>query len=118
MLWMNLPNLIYVLMACFQPTDMWLITAGVAIEQFGYGFGFTAFMLYLIYVSQGEFKTSHYAICTGLMALGMMLPGMGAGWIQKIFGYQNFFIWACICTLPSFFLLHYLKIEDKFGKKE
>ena len=118
MLWMNLPNLIYVLMAYFQPSDMWLITTGVAIEQFGYGFGFTAFMLYLIYLSQGEFKTSHYAICTGFMALGMMFPGMGAGWIQETFGYQNFFIWVCICTLPSFFLLHYLKIEDKFGKKE
>ena len=118
MLWMNLPNLIYVLMAYFQPTDMITITAGVAIEQFGYGFGFTAFMLYLIYISQGEFKTSHYAICTGFMALGMMLPGMGAGWIQEVFGYQNFFIWVCICTLPSFFLLPLLKIEDKFGKKE
>lgn len=118
MLWMNLPNLIYVFMAYGHPSNIWIITIGVAFEQFGYGFGFTAFMLYLIYLSQGEFKTSHYAICTGFMALGMMLPGMGAGWIQEHFGYQNFFIWVCICTLPSFFLLPFLKIEDKFGKQE
>lgn len=118
MLWMNLPNLLYVALAYAQPTNIWVITAGVTIEQFGYGFGFTAFTLYLIFISKGEYKTSHYAICTGFMALGMMMPGMGAGWIQEHIGYQNFFIWVCLCTLPSFGLIPLLKIDDKFGVKE
>lgn len=118
MLWMNIPNLTYVLLAYYQPDSIAIITTGIAFEQFGYGFGFTAFMLYLIYLSQGEFKTSHYAICTGFMALGMMIPGMWAGFVQERIGYDGFFIWVCLCTLPSFALLPFLKINDKFSQKE
>ncbi len=114
---MNLPNLIYVYFAYAQPQLLWIIASGVAFEQFGYGFGFTAFMLYLIFISQGEFKTAHYAIGTGIMALGMMLPGMFAGYIQEAVGYAPFFIWVCLCTFPGFILLRFLKIDGDFGKK-
>ncbi|MDR1730248.1 MAG: MFS transporter [Prevotellaceae bacterium] len=114
---MNATNLLYVYMAFFQPENYIVICSLVGFEQFGYGFGFTAFMLYLIYISKGEHQTSHYAICTGFMALGMMLPGMTAGWIQEAIGYPNFFIWVCICTIPGIILTYYLKIDPKFGKK-
>jgi len=114
----NLPNLIYVWFACAQPSSFWLICSGVVVEQFGYGFGFTAFMLYLIYISRGKWQTAHYAICTGFMALGMMVPGMFAGKLQEFMGYQNFFIWVCICTVPAFVLTAFLQIEPSYGKKE
>ncbi|MFA6884507.1 MAG: MFS transporter [Paludibacteraceae bacterium] len=115
---MNLPNLVYVYMAFALPESFITISTLVGIEQFGYGFGFTAFMLYLIFISQGKYSTSHYAICTGFMALGMMLPGMIAGWLQETIGYQNFFIWVCICTIPGFLLARKLNISTDFGKKK
>src|SRR5690606_33820131 len=89
----------------------------VAIEQFGYGFGFTAYMLYMIYVSEGEHKTAHFAITTGFMALGMMIPGMFSGWIQDIIGYQHFFVWVMIATIPSFLIAYFVKIDPEFGKE-
>lgn len=116
-LMMNLPNLVYVYFAYAQPQSLWLIASGVAFEQFGYGFGFTAFTLYLIFMSKGEFQTAHYAIGTGIMALGMMLPGMFAGQLQEAWGYAPFFIWVCLCTIPGFLLLKFLKIDNDFGKK-
>ena len=114
---MNLPNLVYVYLAFVQPENFWVISSCVAIEQLGYGFGFTAFMLYLIYVAQGPYQTAHYAICTGFMALGMMLPGMIAGWLQEIMGYDWFFIWVCLCTIPGIILASFLPIPEDFGKK-
>lgn len=114
----NLPNLTYVYLSFFTPESMWLVAASVAVEQFGYGFGFTAYMLYLIYFSEGKSKTAHYAICTGFMALGMMVPGMVSGWLQEIIGYQNFFIWVMICTIPSFLVIRFLKIDPTFGIKK
>lgn len=113
----NLPDLVYVYLAATQTSNFILINICVAVEQFGYGFGFTAFMLYLIYVSEGEFKTAHYAIATGLMALGMMLPGMISGWIQEQVGYLNFFIWVSISTIPAFIITKFVKIDPEFGKK-
>jgi PAT family beta-lactamase induction signal transducer AmpG len=113
----NLPDLVYVYLAATQTSNFILINICVAVEQFGYGFGFTSFMLYLIYISQGEFKTSHYAIATGLMALGMMLPGMISGWIQEQIGYLHFFIWVCISTLPAFIITKFVKIDPTFGIK-
>ena len=97
----NLPDILYVWMAATTPDNPLFISICVAIEQLGYGFGFTAYMLYLIYLAEGEHKTAHYAIGTGFMALGMMIPGMPAGWIQEQLGYTNFFIWVCICTIPG-----------------
>ena len=99
---LTLPNLVYVYMALWQLTSLVLINGAVAAEQFGYGFGFTAYMMYLIRFSEGEYKTSHYAICSGFMALGMMLPGMAAGWIQTTLGsYLSFFIFVVVCILPT-----------------
>ena len=114
---MNLPNLMFVLLAFVQPESLWIITGSVVIEQFGYGFGFTAFMLYMIYVADGEHKTAHYALCTGFMALGMMLPGMISGWIQEMIGYKFFFIWVMLCTIPGFIIINYLRYDPKFGMK-
>lgn len=115
----NLPDIVYVFLAAYQPANLGWIIASVTLEQLGYGFGFTAFMLYLIYVAEGEFKTAHYAIGTGFMALGMMLPGMVAGKIQELIGYENFFIWVCLCTLPGILatLLVQRKLDPAFGKK-
>ncbi len=114
---MKLPDLAYVYMASAHPENIILIQFMIAIEQFGYGFGFTAFMLYLIYFVQGQNQTSHYAIATGIMALGMMIPGMISGWIQEQLNYQLFFIWVLICTIPGLVMIPFLKIDKNFGKK-
>ena len=114
----TLPHLAYLYLSWFMPQNMFLVNMAVAIEQFGYGFGFTAYMLYLIYFSNGEHKTAHYAICTGFMALGMMLPGMIAGWIQELIGYNHFFIFVMICAIPTLAVIPFLKIDRSFGKKE
>ena len=114
----TLPHLAYLYLSWYMPENMLLINAAVAVEQFGYGFGFTAYMLYLIYFSDGEHKTAHYAICTGFMALGMMLPGMFAGWLQDHIGYHNFFIFVMICAIPTLAVIPFLKIDKEFGKKE
>lgn len=113
----NIPNVVYVILAFLQTQNFVLIVSLVFIEQFGYGFGFTAFMLYLIYVSQGEHKTSHFAIATGLMALGMMIPGMISGWIQEMIGYKLFFVWVLISTIPAFIISYFIKFDPEFGKK-
>lgn len=114
---MNLPNLVYVFLSYTMPSSLWIVASSVAVEQFGYGFGFTAYMLYMIYVSEGKHKTAHFALTTGFMALGMMLPGMVSGWLQEQIGYQHFFIWVMICTIPSFILIPFLGIDPAFGKK-
>ncbi|MCA9732950.1 MFS transporter [candidate division KSB1 bacterium] len=113
----NLPDAVYVYLSQALPQDMLTINIAVAIEQFGYGFGFTAYMLYMIYVSDGKHKTAYFAICTGFMAMGMMLPGMFSGWLQEIIGYENFFIWVVIATIPSFIVTKFIKIDANFGKK-
>lgn len=106
----TLPNLVYVYLSYAQSSDFILINSAIAIEQFGYGFGFTAYMMYLISFAEGRYKTSHYAICTGFMALGMMLPGMAAGWIQSVLGsYINFFIFVVICIIPTIAIVPFVK---------
>lgn len=107
---LNLPNLLYVLLAFLQPENTVLITACVVLEQFGYGFGFTAYTFFLILFSAGAHKTAHYALCTGVMALGMMLPGMASGWIQEQIGYLHFFLWVVACTIPSFLVVRFIRI--------
>ena len=86
-----------------------VVNVCVGIEQFGYGFGFTAYMLYLMHVAEGPNKTAHYALCTGFMALGMMLPGMVAGWLQEWLGYELFFVGVMVCCLPIFLLLPFVR---------
>ena len=114
----TLPNAAYLYLAFHQPENIIWVNAAVAVEQFGYGFGFTAYMLYLIYFSQGEHKTAHYSICTGFMALGMMLPGMAAGWIQEQLGYQHFFILIMLLTIPTLVLIPFMKVDPEFGRSK
>ena len=117
-LMINLPDLLYVFLAYYQP-DIWMAAMFVILEQFGYGFGFTAYMLYLINIADGKYKTAHYAIATGFMALGMMLPSMISGWIQEQIGYTLFFIWVCICTIPGIIAAIFVrsKIDPHYGQK-
>ena len=112
------PNLLYVALALWQPDSLALVTAAVAAEQLGYGFGFAAYLMFMIHVADGEHKTAHYALCTGFMALGMMLPGMASGWLQQQMGYTAFFIWVCVATLPSVAVAAMLKIPPEFGRKQ
>ncbi len=114
---MHVPIIGFILLAHYHPTDIWNVYATVVAEQFGYGFGFAAFMMYLIYVAEGESKTSHYSIATGFMALGMMLPGMVSGYIQDYLGYGNFFIWVFVATIPGLILSRFLIYPNDFGKK-
>ncbi|MGH7992210.1 MAG: MFS transporter [Limisphaerales bacterium] len=113
----HLPDAVFIWLAWAQPENLFAIGAGVAMEQFGYGFGFTAFMLYMIYVARGEHRTAHYAICTGFMALGMMIPGMGSGWLQEQIGYPHFFVWVILATIPSFIVAARIPLDAEFGKR-
>ena len=108
----------FVYLSYYQPDSLFIINLCVFIEQFGYGFGFTAYMLYLIYFSDGEHKTAHYAICTAFMALGMMLPGMAAGWLQERIGYKHFFYWVMICCAATIAVCAFIKIDPNYGKKD
>jgi PAT family beta-lactamase induction signal transducer AmpG len=122
MLWlmvaaMHVPNLVFVGLAWIQPESLGLVGGALVLEQFGYGFGFTAYMVYMMLVAEGPHQTAHYALCTGFMALGIMLPGMGAGWIQEQLGYQNFFLWVVACALPSIAASALIKIDRDFGRE-
>lgn len=114
---LTLPCLSFVFLAMFQPESIWLISGCVALDQFGYGFGFTAYMLYLIWFSDGEFKTAHYSLCTAFMALSMMLPGMVAGFIQEAVGYVYFFSFVMICCLVTVFVTSLVKVDPEYGRK-
>ena len=116
---LTLPNLAWVYFAFAQPESLWLINAGVAIEQFGYGFGFTAYTIFMLQLSKGPHQTAHYAISTGFMAMSMMLPGMVAGKIQELLGYQHFFVYVMICALVPILLVSvlYSRLEAKADSK-
>ena len=122
MVCMHAPNVLFVLLAQAQPSSVAIVSAALAVEQFGYGFGFTAYMVFMLLVA-GEadgsavHKTAHYAICTGFMALGMMLPGLWAGWLQSQLGYRDFFIWGCVATIPSFVAAALVRIDPAFGRR-
>ncbi len=113
----NIPHVAYVYMAYAQPSNYLIISLCAAIEQFSYGFGFTAYMLYMIYIAEGENKTAHFAIATGFMALSMMLPGMFSGWLQEIIGYKHFFVWVMLCMVPGVIPVLFLNVKPDFGKK-
>ena len=110
-------DLAFVYLSQAQPTHYVLITSAVALEQFGYGFGFTAYMMYMILVSDGPYKTAHYALCTAIMAFGMMVPGAWTGALQEWIGYKSFFIWVLISTIPGFLVVAFVKIPQGFGAK-
>lgn len=114
---LTLPCLSFVFLAAFQPENIWLISSCVALDQFGYGFGFTAYMLYLIWFSDGEFKTAHYSLCTAFMALSMMLPGMVAGYIQEAVGYVCFFGFVMVCCLVTVLVTSLVKVDPEYGRK-
>ena len=113
---LNIPNVLYVLLSVFQPSAGW-VSAAVIIEQFGYGFGFTSFLMYTIYIADGPAKTTHYALATGFMALGMMVPGMISGYVQELLGYTGFFLWVAMAGVPAFFLIRKLNFPYDYGKK-
>ena len=122
MLWpmvaaIHLPNFAFVFLAATQPDNLIIIAAALAVEQFGYGFGFTAFLMLMMMISDGPKKTSHYALCTGLMAAGMMIPGAYSGKLANLFGYTQFFLWVCLCTVPGLIMTAFLKIAPDYGKK-
>lgn len=114
---MHVPNVAFLVLALTHPTSLAVISAALAVEQFGYGLGFTAYLMYMIHVADGPQKTAHYAICTGFMALGMMIPGMWSGWLQDHIGYVPFFVWVLVATVPSVAMAALIKIPDGFGKK-
>lgn len=114
----HLPDTMFVYLSYVQPESFALICAAIGIEQFGYGFGFTAYMMYMVMISDGPYKTAHYAICTGFMALGMMIPGMFSGKLQDAIGYQHFFLWVMASTIPGFIVAMMVKIDPEFGKKK
>jgi PAT family beta-lactamase induction signal transducer AmpG len=99
-----------------QPENFLAVGGAVALEQFGYGFGFTAFMLYLLYFAEGPHKTAHYAIATGFMALGMMVPGLWSGWLVDIIGYRHFFAWVIVSAMPGLVLALQLRIDPDYGR--
>jgi PAT family beta-lactamase induction signal transducer AmpG len=113
----HLPNLAFLFLAYVQPESLWVITAAVGVEQFGYGFGFTAYLLYCVYVARGKHETVHYALCTGCMALGMMIPGMWSGWLEELIGYQHFFVWIMLAMIPSLLAVAFIPLDAEFGKK-
>ena len=115
---LTLPCLSFVFLAAFQPENIWVIGSCVTLDQFGYGFGFTAYMLYLIYFADGEFKTAHYSLCTAFMALSMMIPGMVAGYIQEALGYTQFFGFVMLCCLATVAVTLTLKVDPEYGKKK
>ena len=115
---MNLPNLAYWYLAANQPENFWVISSLVGIEKFGYGFGFAAFLMFLIYIARGPFKTAHYAFGTALMAFGMSIPGAISGLVQETIGYEYFFIWVLVSALPIVMITPFIFIESDFGKKK
>ena len=114
---MNLPNVLFLLLSIYQPQNIVPTYAVVIVEQFGYGFGVASFFMFMVHVANGISKTAHYAIATGFMGLGMMLPGMISGYLQKYLGYPKFFLWCLLAGIPALFLIKYLDIPEDFGKK-
>jgi PAT family beta-lactamase induction signal transducer AmpG len=122
MLWIfviaiHLPDAIFIWLSRAQPTSLSVVSAALAVEQFGYGFGFTAYTLFLLMISAGPHRTAHYAIGTGFMALGMMLPGMLSGAIQESLGYPGFFVWVLVSTIPGFVVPALVRIDPEFGRR-
>ena len=114
---MNMPNILFYILSIYQPISHVPVIFVIIIEQFGYGFGVASFFMFMIYIAQGMSKTSHYAMATGFMAMGMMLPGMASGFIQSHLGYSNTFLIGIFGGIPALFLIRFLKIPENFGKE-
>ena len=113
----TLPDIVYVYMSYALPDNLFVISTCLFIEQFGYGLGFTALTLYMLYFSKGAFKTSHYAFCTAISYLGLMLPGMVSGWMKDALGYRTFFIIVMVLCTITFAVTALIKVDPDFGKK-
>ena len=105
---LTLPSFVYCYLSMAQPESLWLIGSAVSFENFGYGFGFTAYMMYMMHFSEGKYKTSHYAICTAFMALSMMIPGFVAGSLEMAVGYSTFFWIANACSITTFVITYFV----------
>lgn len=114
---LTLPDLVYVWMSYAMPTNIYVISSCLFVEQFGYGLGFTALTLYMLFFAQGDYKTSHYAICTAISYLGLMLPGMASGWLKDMMGYRHFFLAVMACCAVTFIVTAFIKVDPEFGKK-
>ncbi len=114
----HLPDAVFIWLAAAQPQNLYAIGAGIAVEQFGYGFGFASYMLYMIWLARGPHATAHYALCTGFMAMGMMIPGLWSGELQSWLGYQFFFVWVILATIPSFIVAALIPLDREFGKRD
>ena len=112
-----LPCAVYLYMSIAQPEQIWQVYLCVAFDQFGYGFGFTAYLLYMMYFSEGPSKTAHYALCTAFMALSMMVPGLFAGLLQEALGYTGFFALVMVCCLATVGVTFLIKVDPEYGKK-
>jgi PAT family beta-lactamase induction signal transducer AmpG len=114
---MHVPDAVFLYLSSAQPEHPGTIGACLALEQLGYGFGFTAYMLYMLHIARGEHATAHYAICTGFMALGLMVPGLWSGWLQETLGYRVFFVWVLLATIPGFVVAALIPLDKEFGKR-
>lgn len=114
----TLPDVVYILLSYTLISDITVVSTCLFVEQFGYGLGFTVLTLYMLYYSQGEYKTSHYAICTGISYLGLMLPGMVSGYVKDAVGYKMFFIIVMASCVVTFIVTAFLKFDPEFGKKK
>jgi MFS transporter, PAT family, beta-lactamase induction signal transducer AmpG len=114
----HLPDVVFIWLAYRQPLQLPLVQTAIAIEQFGYGFGFIAYVMYMLRIARGPHPTAHYAICTGFMSLGMQLPGMWSGWLADHLGYRHFFTWVVLATVPSFVVAMFIPLEPEFGRRD
>lgn len=112
-----LPCSVYLYLSMAQPAGVLPVYICIAVDQFGYGFGFTAYTLYMLYFSRGEYRTSHYAFCTVLMIFSMMFPGFFAGKIQMCIGYTGFFWVVMACCLVTLAVSLMIKVDPEYGKK-
>jgi len=113
----HVPDAVFIYLAYTQPANLWIVQTCIVLEQFGYGFGFTAMILYMMHIAKGEHQTAHYAICTGFMAMGMMIPGMWSGWLQDHIGYRHFFTCVILATIPSFLVAARIPLDGDIGRK-
>lgn len=114
---LHLPDVVFLALSIVQPQSLSVVSLALALEQFGYGFGFSAYVLFLLMIADGPHKTAHYAIATGVMALGMMIPGMFSGAIQEALGYRGFFLWVLVSTVPGFVVPALVSIDPTFGRR-
>lgn len=114
----NIPFLVYALLAWFQPSSMWVIGGGIALEYFGYGFGFVGLTLFMMQqVAPGRHQTAHYAIASGIMNLSVMLTGAASGFLSDALGYKVFFIAVMVATIPAFIMTKLVPFTYPDGKE-